>query len=391
MTYFIGIDIAKYKHDCFIMDEMGNTVCDSFSFANDSTGFNTLLYVLKSLDPNQEKRIGLEATGHYGSNLKIFLEENNFSFMEINPILINRFSKATTLRRTKTDKLDAELIAHYLLSVGYIPYPTKSYHISNLKSLCRSRECLIRERSLMLVKMTNILDLMFPEFKPFFNRSLKSSTALYLLENYGSPSRMARMNSDSYRKMASNLKRTISYARFVELKNLAKNTVGQEDPVLTYELNLYLDLFKELDSRISNLESFISKEYLALDSHIHSIPGIGLISAAGIYSEIGDFSRFSSANKVLAFAGLDPSTNQSGEESHCGHMVKHGSSYLRKYLMNCAEISLVHNSYLYDFYLKKRNEGKAHRVALSHVARKLTSIIYSLEKNDVDFDFNKMR
>ena len=193
MTYFIGLDLAKYKHDCFVTNENGEIIKDSFSFTNDSIGFNTLLNVLSSLDSIQEKRIGLEATGHYGSNLKIFLEENNFSFMEINPILISRFSKATTLRRTKTDKIDARLIAMYLSTIDYKPYPTKSYHVKNLKSLCRTRESLVKQRSLQLVRLTNVLDLIFPEFKPFFGGKLKASTALYVLENYGVPSKIARM------------------------------------------------------------------------------------------------------------------------------------------------------------------------------------------------------
>ena len=111
MTYYIGLDIAKHKHDCFIMNEYGEVIRDSFTFTNDAIGFGSLLSVLKTLDPVQEKRIGLEATGHYGINLKIFLEENDYSFMEINPILIARFCKATTLRRTKTDKVDAKTIA----------------------------------------------------------------------------------------------------------------------------------------------------------------------------------------------------------------------------------------------------------------------------------------
>lgn len=391
MTYYVGLDLAKYKHDCFVMDENGEVIQDSFSFNNDLIGFNTLLNVLKSLDPNQEKRIGLEATGHYGSNLKIFLEKNGYSFMEINPLLISRFSKATTLRRTKTDKIDAKLIALYLMTVDYKVYPLKSYHLRNLKSLCRSRDSLVKERSLQLVKLTNVLDLVFPEFKPFFNKSLKSSTALYLLENYGVPSKMARLTKESYSKMASKLHKTISYAKFIELKELAKNTVGSEDSILTFELGLYLDLFKELDSKINEIESLIIEEYKTMNSHIHTIPGIGIISAAGIYSEIGELSRFNTADQLVAFSGLDVSRYQSGESDVTGKMVKHGSSYLREYLMNVAESSLIHNPSLYEYYLKKRNEGKAHRVALSHVAKKLVRIIFSLEKNNTNFDMSKMR
>ena len=391
MTYFIGLDLAKYKHDCFVTNENGEIIKDSFSFTNDSIGFNTLLNELQSLDSIQEKRIGLEATGHYGSNLKIFLEENNFSFMEINPILIYRFSKATTLRRTKTDKIDARLIAMYLSTIDYKPYPTKSYHVRNLKSLCRTRDSLVKQRSLHLIKLTNVLDLIFPEFKPFFSGKLKASTALYILENYGVPSKIARMTIDSFNNMKSKLRHTIPYARFIKLKELAKNTVGNEDPILSFELDLHLELFKELDSKIKDIESLILDEYENVSSHIHTIPGIGPISAAGIFAEIGNISRFNNPNQLLAFAGLEPSRNQSGESDHTGHMVKHGSSYLRQYLMNVAESQLLHNPFLYDYYLKKRNEGKAHRVALSHIAKRLVRIIFSLEKNDVDFDMNKMK
>lgn len=390
MTYYVGLDLAKYKHDCFVMDENGEVIQDSFSFNNDIIGFNTLLNVLNTLDPNQEKRIGLEATGHYGSNLKIFLEKNDYSFMEINPLLISRFSKATTLRRIKTDKIDAKLIALYLMTVDYKVYPLKSYHLRNLKSLCRSRDSLIKQRSLQLVKLTNVLDLVFPEFKPFFNRSLKSSTALYLLENYTVPSKIARLTKESYSKMKSKLHKTISYAKFIELKELAKNTVGSEDSILTFELGLYLDLFKELDTKINEIESLILEEYKTTNSHIHTIPGIGINSAAGIYSEIGEISRFNTADQLVAFTGLDVSRYQSGESDVTGKMVKHGSSYLREYLMNVAETSLIHNPSLYEYYLNKRKD-KTHRVALSHVAKKLVRIIFSLEKNNTDFDTTKMR
>lgn len=72
-------------------------------------------------------------------------------------------------------------------------------------------------------------------------------------------------------------------------------------------------------------------------------------------------------------------------------MVKHGSPHLRNYLIQSAEKTLIHNPVLYEYYLKKRNEGKHHNVALSHVAKRLTRIIFYLEKNDTDFDIEKMR
>lgn len=113
--YFVGIDISKFKHDCAIIDEIGDVVTPSWSFTNDCEGFSSLKKLLQNL--GDEIKIGLEATGHYGHNLKLFLENNSFSFMEFNPLLINRFVRSKSLRKTKTDSIDALMIAQYLMTV----------------------------------------------------------------------------------------------------------------------------------------------------------------------------------------------------------------------------------------------------------------------------------
>ena len=159
--YLIGIDISKYKHDCFIATETGEVVHNSFSFENNSDGFAHFLSILNSLDTNQEKRIGMESTGHYGNNLMRFLDEHNFSFMVFNPYLTEKFRQACSLRKTKTDKIDARIISQMLVSRDYITYSSKSYHISSLKSLTRFRLNLVRQRSHQLVSITNILDKIF--------------------------------------------------------------------------------------------------------------------------------------------------------------------------------------------------------------------------------------
>ena len=125
--YFIGIDISKFKHDCAIIDEAGDTVTASWSFANNCEGFSLLKQLLDALDG--QKKIGFESTGHYGHNLKLFLETNNFSFMEFNPLLVSKFVRSKSLRNTKTDSLDAVSIAQYLMTVEYKPYPPSFYHM----------------------------------------------------------------------------------------------------------------------------------------------------------------------------------------------------------------------------------------------------------------------
>ena len=110
---YVGIDISKYKHDCFICSNTGEVIVENLSFENTQKGFQQFSDLLKPYD-NSNVHIGLEATGHYGLNLKLFLEKNNYSFMEFNPLLIKEFAKSLSLRRTKTDKVDANIICQKL-------------------------------------------------------------------------------------------------------------------------------------------------------------------------------------------------------------------------------------------------------------------------------------
>lgn len=386
MTYYIGIDIAKYHHDCTITDDNGEIIKHHFKFNNDNDGFSTLLDVLSNLNiASSQIKIGFESTGHYTSNLINFLIKNNYSFMEINPILVNRYFKASTLRKTKTDKKDSLIICSYLASVEFKPYLSKSYHIIVLKELTRARDSLVKQRSQQLIFITNTLDKCFPEFKPFFNNNLKSSTALYILRKYTTPDKISRMNSESYQLMKSKLRRTISYKKFLDLKHLAKNTIGSTNISSELLLSSYLNMYIHTSTEITKLETEITQMYNEIECYIDSIPGIGVISAASIISEIKDINNFNNPGQVLAFAGLDVAIYQSGESSYKGKMVKHGSSYLRKNLMNCAQYVIMHSPTFYEYYRLKKSQGKCHRVALSHVAKKLVRIIFSLEYQRTSF------
>lgn len=383
--YFVGIDISKYKHDCFIVTETGEVIEENLSFTNTNEGFIQLLNLLKSLDNNQEIRIGFEATGHYGMNLKLFLEKNNYSFMEFNPALVKRFISTQTLRRTKTDKKDAMLITKYLISVDYKPHPKQFYHKYSLKSLSRMREKLVKQRSYYEVQITNTLDIIFPEFKLFFNNDF-SKTSLYILNKYKTPDKIKNMKDyDSIRKVS---RGKFTSANFIKLKELAKNSIGVSNDVFETELESLLTLHSQIEIEINKLEDKIESIIKELNPHILSIKGIGIISCAGIISEFGDFSRFKSADACVAFAGIEPSISQSGTESYTGHMVKHGSGHLRYFLMNAADYVFMHESIFTEFYYKKRSEGKSHRVALTHVAKKLVRIIYKLESENITFSSN---
>ena len=386
--YFVGIDISKYKHDCFICTETGEVIESNLSFQNTNEGFNQFLNLLKSIDNSKEIRIGFEATGHYGMNLKLFLEKNGYSFMEFNPKLVKEFISGQTLRKTKTDKKDAYQITKYLISVDYKPHPKQFYHKYSLKSLSRMREKCVKQRSYYEVALTNVLDHIFPEFKPFFNNNF-SATSLFILAKYKSPEKIKNMKDyDSIRKAS---RGKFTSAQFVKLKELARNTIGASNEIFELELETLLTLRSQIDIEINKLENKIEEIIKELNPPTLSIRGIGYISCAGIISEYGDISRFKSADAMVAFAGIEPSISQSGTESHTGHMVKHGSGHLRYYLLNVADYVFLHEPIFTEFYYKKRNEGKSHQVALNHVAKKLIRIIYKLETENITFDSSKAR
>ena len=381
--YFVGIDISKFKHDCAIIDELGDVITPSWSFQNDCEGFSLFRELLDALDG--EKKIGLEATGHYGQNLKLFLENNGFTFMEFNPLLINRFVRSKSLRKTKTDSIDALMIARYLMTVEYKPYPPSFYTFEKLKSLTRFRDSLIRQRSKQLVELTNILDKVFPEFKPFFKGKF-SVTALYILAHYASPEKISNMNSKSYESLRRLSRGRFSMVDFVALTSLARNTVGATNDYLLQEMEITIDIYNQLQSKVEEIEQQINDCVLVLDPPILTIPGIGVSSAAVILSEFGDFSKFSSPSKLLSFAGMEPRYFQSGTSECTGKMVKHGSSHLRYAIMNCAQTVINNEPTFAAYYAKKRAEGKGHRVALSHIAKKLLRVIYTLQTKELTYN-----
>ena len=386
---YAGIDISKYKHDCFIQSDFGDVVNAGFTFANNAEGFKQLQQELE-LCGKGNIRIGFEATGNYGINLKLFLERIGFSYMEINPLLIKEHIRANTLRRTKTDKLDAKAISDYLLQKTYKPNPTSFYPKFALKQLTRLRSSLVTGRTRYLIQLTNTLDCIFPEFKPLFGNKF-STTALYILANYPSPDAIANMNSRSFDILRRKSRGKFSMDKFIKLKTLAKNTVGVFDECYRIELETLLDLYSQIDSKISELETEISQTIEDMNPPTLSIKGIGPMSAAVIVSEFGDFSKFSNPDKMLSFAGLEPGYFQSGVSEYGGRMVKRGSSHLRCALMNCSRSIVLHDETFALYYHKKRCEGKPHRVAISHVAKKLVRLIFALETKGEMFNPNLLR
>ena len=383
-TIYIGIDIAKYKHDFCIISSTGEVIVQNNSFENNKKGFQLFFSYLKPYN-KADVQILFESTAHYSMNLELELIDQGYSFMKMNGLIIKQFFKAQTLRKTKTDKADAFALTHYLMANTYKPNSNRLYHIYSLKSLCRTRDRLVKERSKFKVYITNELDKTFPEIKKFFDNKI-SITLLYILEKYKNKNKIALMKDyDSIKKVSA---ANFSFTRFLLLKQLAKESIGHPTETSDFLIESYVKSINCLSEQIDSIEKQIIESVRKLDTHILSIPGIAEISAGSIIAEFGDIKNFESPKKMLAFAGLEPSIRQSGTLSTEGHMVKHGSGYLRNTIMRVVNSLVMHDQVFNDYYNKKRDEGKHHLVAQSHVAKKLIRIIYTLETKGIDYDIN---
>lgn len=380
----IGIDVAKDKHDCFILDSEGETLADVFTIPNTMEGFRCLLERIRSVTRPQDKiRVGLEATGHYSYNILGFLLDSGLATYVLNPLHTNLYRKSLSLRKTKTDRVDARTIAAMLMSdVGLKPYTDTVYHNEELKSLTRYRFDKVRERAKLKQSVSRLVCILFPELEKLVP-SLHMVSVYAFLDEFPGAKQVAEANLTRLKFLLADASKG-RYGRdmAIILRDAARASIGSVMPAKSLELRHTIRLIRELDREIEDVEAAIQEIMEKLHSPITTIPGIGFRMGAMILAEVGDFSRFDSPDKILAFAGLSPSTYQSGQLNNCyAHMEKRGSRYLRFALYNAAKY-VCHWDPTFSAYLaKKRAEGKHYNVALSHAAKKLVRLIYALEKS----------
>ena len=381
---YVGIDVAKDKHDCFITNSDGETLFKPFTISNNMAGFDDLHQKIESVAEDVSKvKVGLEATGHYSYNLLGYLLDKGLPTYVINPLHTNLYRKSLSLRQTKTDKVDARTIASMLMSdVNLKSYSDTSYHTDELKSLTRYRFDKVKERAKLKVSISRLVCILFPELEKLVPTLHLTSVYELLYEFPG-----AKHIAVAHLTRLANLVETASKGHYTKdtaimFREAARNSIGSNMPAKSLELKHTIKLIRELDAEIDEIENEIKTIMDEIASPILSIPGISYRMGAMIIAEIGDFSRFDSPDKILAYAGMSPSTYQSGQldNSH-SHMEKRGSRYLRYALYNAATYVCLWDPTFKAYLSKKRAEGKHYYVALSHAAKKLVRVIYQLEKS----------
>lgn len=383
--FIVGIDIAKRSHMVRVIDSEGRTVCKPFSIRNNCSGCNALLERLRKLTTHKSEFLfAMESTAHYWLALYTRLRKEGFQVVVLNPIQTDAM-RDMLMEENKTDEIDTLVIAETIRFGRYKPSSVPQEKLLALRELCRNRFYLIDMGSDLKRKITALLDQVFPEFESQFS-SIFGKTALAVLRQYPTPEKLSRAQTG---KLTEVLQKA-SNGRFGEwkatqLRELAKDSFGIPDCEGVYStlLLLYLDQLQSLQDAATALEKRIAALFSQFNSTLPSITGIGPVLGAVILSEIRDISCFASADKVAAYAGLNPKVKQSGDmKSIAVHMSKRGSPYLRRAIWLASTVAVQFDPMFKAYYEKKAAEGLRHMNIIGHASKKMTAVIFAVMRDN---------
>lgn len=389
---YVGIDVAKSKHDICALDSQGTILITHPRISNSLEGFTKLHSQLQNLLDTTEKKsvkIAFEDTGHYCMNLFGFLNNKNYTVIKYNTYLIKEFSKSQSLRRTKTDKVDAKIIALKLITDLNPERSQPNADMEELKILTRHRFRFGRRLAEFRTQYTRILDIIFPELTSVVSDK-HSKYVLEILKKYPSASQISSAHLKSLTAIIYNSsKHRHGKDKANNIRNLAAKSIGSNSAAFELELKQVIKMIEILEEQLAVVDKEI-KSLMDKIEPILSIPGISYGLGSVILAEIRNIDNFKTPAQLLAFEDMEPSIYQSGQYEGSGGMVKRGSTYLR-WAMYVAARSICLSSPTFNTYLeKKRKEGKHYKVALSHIAKKLTRIIFYILKTGNRFDENAL-
>jgi len=386
--YIVGIDIGKNHHEASIVSPEGKQIGHSLRFATTHKGADSLMSFIFNNIGNSSCIFGMEATGHYWYPIYSFLKARGYTIYVINPIQSDSLRKMY-IRQTKNDSIDSFLIAEVIRFGQFTTTSMADENILAMRQLCRYRDSVISSRTEIKLRISTIMEQIFPEYEKQFS-SLWLSTSMGILEKYLTPENIENAPIDELFEIIKDKSHNkLTMKKAISIREAAADTFGIKiaQDAFSFQLKQLIDRMNFLDKQIEALDCQILEYYEKFDCYLHTIPGIGMIAAATILAEIGDINRFKSSSALVAFAGIDPTVRQSGEFSSThNHMSKRGSPYLRHAIFLAATTCSFHNSPLNAYYKKKREQGKHHLTATGAVARKLTTIIYAVLRDGKPYE-----
>jgi transposase len=407
MNPVVGLDVSKGESQIQAFLDKGKPFRKSFKVSHTLEGLNLLVNFLEEIkrESGQKPPVILEATGHYQAPVVQYLEQRGYLLIVINP-LISYKAKGSSLRKVKTDAVDAYLLCELFYKEELEPYKKRGVQLLNLRNLTRQHENITGVMIQTKLQFQAVLEQVFPEYKGVFG-DLYSVVSLLTLSEFPSSEDIMKASEETITDKIFELckSRSIGWAREKAIHLKAAATRNPFEKVVyqshILSLGIYINILLQYKEHLSKLEGEIDALAEEIEEYniIKSIPGIGEKIAATILSEIGEIDRFNNPKKLVAFAGVDPSVFESGKFTATQNRItKRGSSRLRHALymaVRCAirdcrkkkttDEIIPRNKRMREYYDKKRDEGKPFKVAVIACVNKLLHWIFALLKNKSAF------
>lgn len=383
---FVGVDVGKQSHAVASVGAAGAAIGKPRMIQQDANGYALLAEHLEQIGGPSDVLVAMEATGHYWKTLRHDLSGRGYHVDVINPLITSREASAD-VRGRKTDKLDAVAIAQVARRGGYSSAPPEDADVDSLKSLVRQRQYLVERRTAAKLRYSSSLELLFAECRKAF-RDIYTTTALALVERFPSARLLATADIRSITSTARKASGINSMRTFAEeLKQAARCSVslGILNTGEEFALTQLVAEIRSLEAQIKQVDQHITACKAPAAAHfLRSIKGAGAILPRIIASELGDLDRFRGpdmSSRILAFAGAEPRVRESGSWKGKTKMSKRGSRTLRHALYLMAGCVRLHNPFFQDIYQRQIAKGKHHRVAMSHVMRKIVEVLCGMYKS----------
>jgi transposase len=388
--WFLGIDVSKETFDACCIPGHGERLFN-LSASMDRKGFEELIKQLPTLSiPKESVLVGMESTACYHINLYSFLVSLGYSVMVINPLLISNFVKLQ-LRKTKTDKKDAYVIAQFLLlNRDCLSQTILSSDISDLRDLSRQRESLVDQMSSTKSEIKRLLSITFPELEHISGIFTKSM--LRLLCQYPSAASIKQAKRSKIAKIlipGSYGKQTpASVDRILKAAQVSVGTSSAtKEIILRQKVSLLIQLEEHLQELTDILIELCQGKIQGDMDILTSMKGIGEKTAVNFLIEIGgDIKQFESHKKLIAMAGLDPALYQSGKIDRKGRISKRGNRHLRRVIWLMTTKVIQFNERFKQYYLKRIKDGLPYKKAVLATAHKLIRVMFAMLRNKTLFD-----
>ncbi|MEK4146499.1 IS110 family transposase [Robertmurraya sp. FSL W8-0741] len=396
MNPVIGLDVAKGESEVQAFLDKDKPFGKSFSVKHTKEDLDSLISFLREIERNTGVRpaVILESTGHYHTPIIQCLEGSQYLYILVNPI-ISYQAKKTSLRKVKTDAIDAYQLCVLYYKEEFEPYKKRGLRLLNLRTLSRQYETVTNLYIQAKLQFHTLLDQIFPEYRGVFG-DLFSKVSLKILKEFPTSEDILMAGEEKImsRIEEMRIKRSQSWMteKAAKLMASAKRNPFQQGVYESqlFSLDMYINMLLQYQEHLSSLERQIDvlAEEIEECKIIQSIPGIGEKIAATIISEIGEIDRFNHPKKLVAYAGIDPSVHSSGKfTATINHITKRGSSRLRYalYMAVLCGIRSSRNKKLKEYYDRKRKEGKPSKVAMIACVNKLLHWIYAILKRNEQF------